>query len=161
MRALRCMSVSVGTTVLSATILVVLSVGLGVPAGTANVIAVLCGIGPSYVFNRRWSWGRDGRGDLVREVAPFWVLSILGLVVSTVAVARVAAIAATWPAAARSVALPAANVAVFGALWVVQFVLLDRVIFRDREQSEVAEGRGPRVVITDRSNRDHHRSAAA
>jgi putative flippase GtrA len=155
------MSVSVGTTVLSAAVLVLLSIGAGVPAGTANVIAVLCGIGPSYVFNRRWSWGRDGRGDLTREVVPFWVLSIVGLVVSTIAVARVAAIAATWPATARSVALPAANTAVFGVLWVAQFALLDRVIFRDRDQIDVADGRDTHVVITDRSNRDHHRSAAA
>jgi putative flippase GtrA len=67
-RALRCLSVPVGTTVLSAAVLVALTLGAGVPAGTANVIAVACGIGPSYVFNRRWAWQRDGHGSLAREV---------------------------------------------------------------------------------------------
>jgi hypothetical protein len=37
MRARRCLSVSVGTTALSAAILVSLTMGAGVPAGMANV----------------------------------------------------------------------------------------------------------------------------
>jgi putative flippase GtrA len=151
-RAVRCLSVSVGTTVLSATVLAVLAVGAGVGAGTANVVAVLCGIGPSYVLNRRWVWRRGGRDDFVREVVPFCALSIIGLVASTVAVARVAAIGAAWSAPVRTLALPLANLAVFGVLWLVQFVLLDRVIFVARE---------PSPVVIDRSFRDHHRSSAA
>lgn len=128
----RCFFVSVGTTLLSAAVLVALASGAGVPAGAANVVAVLCGIGPSYVANRRWVWGRTGRGDLLREATPFWLLSIVGLVASTVAVARVGALGASWSSAARSVALPLANLSVFGALWLLQFVLLDRVLFRTR-----------------------------
>jgi putative flippase GtrA len=124
--------VSVGTTVLSAVVLVVLALRLGVSAGIANIVAVCCGIVPSYVANRRWVWKRPGRGSLTREVLPFWVLSLTGLAVSTIAVARVAALTTTWTSSARAVALPVANLSVFAALWVVQFVLLDRVIFRQR-----------------------------
>jgi putative flippase GtrA len=137
-RALRCMLVSVGTTALSATIIVALTIGAGAPAGTANVIAVICGIGPSYVANRRWVWGRDGRGDFAREAAPFWTLSVLGLVLSTVLVARVAHIVGSWPAADRAFALPAANLSAFALLWLAQFVVLDRVIFRERAPREIA-----------------------
>ena len=57
-----------------------LALGAGVPAGSANVIAVCCGIVPSYFANRHWVWGRAGRSDFVREVVPFWVLSLAGLV---------------------------------------------------------------------------------
>ena len=132
-RVARCFSVSVGTTLLSAAILVALTLGAGIPAGAANVIAVCCGIGPSYVANRRWVWPRiAGNGSVAREVAAFWALSLGGLVASTFAVARVAAIGVNWSASARAIALPAANLAVFGALWIVQFVVLDRVLFNDR-----------------------------
>jgi putative flippase GtrA len=129
----RSMCVSVGTSALSATVLAVLAVGFGMAAGTANVLATICGIGPSYAYNRRWAWRRSGRGDLWREVVPFWVLSLSGLVLSTAAVAAVSSWGADWPDAVRAVALPAANIAVFGALWLVQFVVLDRVLFAGPE----------------------------
>ena len=48
---------------------------------------------------------------------------------STIVVAWIGAETASWSPAARSVALPIANLATFAALWVVQFVVLDRVIF--------------------------------
>jgi len=134
-RVARCFSVSVGTTLLSAAILVALTLGAGVPAGAANVIAVCCGIGPSYVANRRWVWPRlAGNGNGAREVVAFWALSLAGLVASTFAVARVAAFGAQWSASARAIALPAANLAVFGGLWIVQFVVLDRVLFNDHHR---------------------------
>ncbi len=126
----RTLCVSAGTTLLSAGVLVVLAVGLAVPAAVANVIGTVCGIGPSYAWNRRWAWGRSGRGDLWREVVPFWALSLTGLVLSTLAVARTAAVVAPLPNGVRAVALPAANLTVFGLLWLVQFALLDRVLFR-------------------------------
>jgi putative flippase GtrA len=135
-RVLCCLSVSVGTTVLSAVILVILAVGAGVPAGTANVVAVCCGILPSYLGNRRWTWGRSGTGSLAREVVPFWALSIAGLLVSTATVAAAGALTAGWSAGLRSLVLPVVQAGTFAALWVVQFVVLDRVIFRtDKELS--------------------------
>ena len=128
-RVLCCLSVSVGTTVLSAVILVILAVGAGVPAGTANIVAVCCGILPSYLANRRWTWGRSGRGSLAREVVPFWALSIAGLLVSTVTVAAAGALTATWSPGLRSLVLPVVQAGTFAVLWVVQFIVLDRVIF--------------------------------
>ena len=129
-RLSRCLLVSVGTTLLSAAVLVALALGMGVPAGSANVVAVCCGIAPSYAANRHWVWGRSGRSDLMREVVPFWTLALAGLVASTVAVSMVASATAHWSTASRSLALPVANLAAFGALWLVQFALLDRVVFR-------------------------------
>ena len=140
-RLTRCFAVSVGTTVLSAAVLILLAVGFGVPAGLANVIAVCFGIVPSYVANRRWVWRRSGRGSLAREVVPFSSLSIAGLIASTVAVTAVARATANWTAGARSIALPAANLAVFGVLWVVQFVVLDRVIFAPERHPPAAPSR--------------------
>jgi len=128
-RLSRCLVVSVGTTLLSAAVLVALALGAGVPAGTANVIAVCCGIAPSYFANRNWVWGRSGKSDVAREVVPFWLLSLGGLVASTVAVALTSSAVSHWSTSARAVALPLANLSVFGALWLVQFALLDKVLF--------------------------------
>jgi putative flippase GtrA len=130
-RIVRCLAVSVGSTLLTAVVLVTLAVGLGVHAGLANVIAVLCAIGPSYVANRRWVWRRTDRSSYLREVAPFWTLGIAGLIASTVVVAWTASATESWSPGLRSMVLPFANLATFGALWIVQFVLLERVIFRE------------------------------
>ncbi len=132
MRVLRCFAVSVGTTLLSTAVLATLVVWAGVPAGPANVVAVVSGIVPSYVFNRRWVWGRHGHGDLWSEVVPFWAMSLTGLVASTAAVSAVGAMTVTWSSDGRAVALAVANAVTFAALWVVQFVLLDRVVFTER-----------------------------
>lgn len=126
------LGLSVATTVVSNAILVLLAVGAGMAAGPANAIGVTCGIPLSYLGNRRWVWRRTGRGGFPREVVPFWALCLLGLVVSTIVVGRVGALTALFPPAWRAVILPLANVATFGALWVVQFALLDRVIFAHR-----------------------------
>ncbi len=129
-RAARCLTVSVITTIVSTTVLVTLAVGLDVAAALSNVVAVALGTALSYVLNRRWVWRRTGRSSVAREITPFWVMNLVGLLVSTVAVHMTAAATTSWPASQRAVALPAANLATWGVLWVIQFVVLDRVIFR-------------------------------
>lgn len=126
------LGVSVATTLVSTTVLVVLAVGLGVDAGMANAIGVVCGIPLSYVGNGRWVWRRRGRGGFGREVVPFWTMNLLALLASTVVVGRVGAFTAALPSSWRAVILPLANAATCGALWILQFLLLDRVIFRTR-----------------------------
>ncbi|HEY3722151.1 MAG TPA: GtrA family protein [Acidimicrobiia bacterium] len=130
LRALRCLLVSAATTLLSSLVLVALAVGLGLPAGLANIVGFGCGVPVSYVANRRWVWRRRGPSDPVREVGAFWAMNVAGLLLSTVAVAAAGALTASWPAGSRAVALPAASATSLGLLWVAQFVLLERVIFR-------------------------------
>jgi hypothetical protein len=70
----------------------------------------------------------------VAEIGPFCLLSVAGLALSTLAVGA----AASWAGGAgvgatvRTLAVEGANVAAFGALWVLQFVILDRVLFGRR-----------------------------
>ncbi len=114
------------------TVLGVLVSTTSMSAVLANVIATAVGTVPSFELNRRWVWRKTGKRSLGGEVAPFWVLSFAGLAVSTVAVS----VAATWAAhagvgaAMRTLVIEAANVAAFGSLWIVQFLILDRILFR-------------------------------
>jgi putative flippase GtrA len=130
-KLLRYAGVSLISTTVSLTILAVL-VGTGlVTAGWANLIATAVGTVPSFELNRRWVWGKSGSRSLLAEVGPFCALSFGGLALSTMAVS----VAAAWAARAGlnvTVAALAANVGTFGSLWVVQFVLLDRVLFKRR-----------------------------
>ncbi len=136
----RCMSVSVITTIISVSTLGIATVVFGMAAWVANILATSLATGPSYHLNRRWTWGRRDASDPWRELVPFWVLSFTGLALSTVAVG----FADRWASAAHIPApwftgvLLAAHLSGFGALWVVQFVLLDRLLFApERRASSV------------------------
>lgn len=102
--------------------------------GWANVAATAVGTVPSFELNRRWVWGQHGRASTARQVVPFALLSAAGLALSTLAVVLVArwADGVALTGAARTLAIQFANLAVFGGLWVLQFVILDRVLFADR-----------------------------
>jgi putative flippase GtrA len=125
-------TVSVISTVTSLTILGGLVATNTVSAGWANVIATAAGTVPSFELNRRWVWGKGGTSSRLAEIGPFCALSFAGLGLSTVAVSAAAGWAATagLGATARAVAAEAASFATFGSLWIVQYVLLDRVLFR-------------------------------
>ncbi|HEX3540730.1 MAG TPA: GtrA family protein [Acidimicrobiales bacterium] len=130
-KLLRYAGVSAISTSVSLSILGLLVATGTTSPGWANVIATAVGTVPSFELNRRWVWGKGGRRS-AREVAPFWVLSFSGLALSTLAVSLTSrwATAAGWTVGARTVVAEAANVATFGSLWVAQFFLLDRVLFR-------------------------------
>ncbi len=129
-----------GVSVISTSVsLVVLGVLVGtgaLTAGWANVIATSVGTIPSFELNRRWVWGRRGHRSVLAEVGPFCALSFAGLTLSTLAVHTAAgwASSAGLGAAARALAADAANVATFGTLWVIQYVLLDRFLFNSNRR---------------------------
>jgi putative flippase GtrA len=117
---------------------------VAVSAGWANVAATAAGTVPSFELNRRWVWRKGGRRSLPVEVLPFTILSFTGLAISTIAV-HVAggwASARGWTSTGRTFLVMATNAAAYGALWILQFVLLDRVLFRPRPP-----GRVERAVI--------------
>ena len=133
-KLLRYSGVSVIATVTGLTVLGVLVAIVGMPAGWANVIATGVGTIPSFELNRRWVWRKSGQRSIAAEVVPFCVLSFAGLALSTLAVhtAATSADAAGWTISARTLAVELANLSAFGSLWVLQFVVLDRVLFRSR-----------------------------
>jgi putative flippase GtrA len=143
-RIFRSLCVSGVTTVLSLTILAVL-IGFDVTApSTANVIAALVCIGPQFALNRRWVWMGSGRSHWRREVMPFWGYSLISLVLSTVAVARAGHWADSIGASPeqRTMITLGANILTYGTLWMGQFLLLDKVLFRHHQAAQVAMAAG-------------------
>jgi len=137
--------------VATATSLVTLGLLVGFSATSstaANVIATAIGTVPSFELNRRWVWSEHGRSSLLTQVIPFCGLSLAGLALSTAAVHSVAAASASWAHDRRVIAVELANVSAYGALWVLQFLVLDRVLFaRRRRGAPGPQGAAPAATV--------------
>ena len=140
-KLLRYSAVSGVSTASSLSILGLLVGGFGVDAVLANLVATAVGTVPSFELNRRWVWLKRGRRSVIGQIAPFCALSFAGLVLSTLAVHFVAGRTAGLSRGWHTVAVELANISAYGALWVVQFVVLDRLLFRQR-------GGGPSAAPT-------------
>ena len=91
----------------------------------SNIVATF----PNYFLNRHWVWGKTGRSHLWREVIPFWVMSITGILLAilTASLARQFSNAHDLTHLARTVVIVGANTAAFGILWVLKFLILNRL----------------------------------
>jgi putative flippase GtrA len=111
----------------------------------SNIFAVAVSSIPAYYLNRAWAWGKRGRSHLMKEVVPFWGLNFLGLVVSTAFVAVAEDRAQHYSKAMENLIIMAAALAGFGILWVVKFVVLNKLLFRthlqDLEDVPALDGR--------------------
>ncbi len=97
----------------------------------SSVVAVAAGTVPSYELNRRWTWRKNGPSHMWREIVPFWVMSFVGLVFSTLCVY----VAEQW-AEGRDLSkgrtallLNLASLAAFGLLWVGKFLIINHLLF--------------------------------
>jgi putative flippase GtrA len=123
-KALRYSAVSAVGVVTTQTLLL-LFYGVADWSGAAsNVAAVSIAALPAYLLNRYWVWGKTSRNHFIKEVVPFWGMTLLGLLIST----GLVALASDWWESALAVS--AANLAGFGTLWVAKFLLLDSLIFK-------------------------------
>ncbi len=96
---------------------------LGWSAVPANVTAASLAAIPAFVLSRQWVW--KAQGDVRRQVLPFWVISVAGLVVSTACAAGAEA------AFGAGLAVNAASFIGYFLVWIAKFFLLDR-LFGDR-----------------------------
>jgi putative flippase GtrA len=137
-RFVRYGSVSVISTLLGLAILSVLIGAVGYPAVWSNVIAVGIATVPSFELNRRWVWVQNGERSILRQAVPYFVLSFAGLVISTLAVHVASDATIHSSRLIHTGAAEVANVASYGTLWLLQFLLCDRILFR-------SPSRGPRL----------------
>jgi putative flippase GtrA len=115
------------------TSLVILTIVFGVLRLWDEVVStlfanVMAGI-PSYYLNRRWVWGKGGRSHIWRELVPFWVMSItgIGFALYTASLAQHIANEHHLQHLARTVLVVGANIAAFGILWILKFLILNRL----------------------------------
>ena len=148
-RLIRYGSVSAISTATSLTILGVLVGVLSFPAIWANVIATAIATVPSFELNRRWVWAQGGQRSLLRQSAPYFLLSFTGLVLSTIAVHLASDATVDSTRLFHTAAVEMANVAAYGTLWIAQFVLCDRILFRARDASD-SHGRAGENAHTER-----------
>ena len=101
--------------------------------GVANVFAAVIAAVPGYLLSRSWVWSVRGTHSVRSEIVPFWTLALLGLVVSTVLA----------EAADRSfdapLAVSAASLAGYFVVWVVKFLVLNRIFERSARRLEHQE----------------------
>jgi len=91
----------------------------------ANVVAGV----PSYLLNRQWVWGKTGRSHIWREILPFWVMSLtgIGFALYTASLAHDFADSHHLHHLARTALVVGANVSAFGILWLLKFLILNRL----------------------------------
>jgi putative flippase GtrA len=125
-------SVSVLNVVLGQALLLSFHSILGWPGWMANLAAIFVGTGPAYLISRRWVWEKTGRHSLSAEVLPFWGLNLFGTVLSTLFVGLADVI---WN---TPVAISGASITAWFFVWVLKYLTMDRVVFRDRTAEPAA-----------------------
>lgn len=119
-----------GVTIVSTVVgLTTLAIGLfvfGLGGVTANFLSVLASTPPAYYLNRQYVWEQEaGNHSATKEVGPFWIMTLLGFVVSTVAIAIVDT------QTDSAVLLLLTQIASFGGLWIVKFAFLEKFLWPD------------------------------
>ena|SRR5579862_1694141 len=95
-----------------------------------NLIANVAGILPSYYLNRSWAWGKTGRSHFWREVAPFWAMSLAGILLAlgTGSLAHHIGVSVLHlHRLGRTAVLYGANIFAFGLLWVAKFLIINKL----------------------------------
>jgi putative flippase GtrA len=84
---------------------------------------------PAYQLNRRWTWGKRGRSQLRKEVAPFWVLTFLGIGVSQLGAlwARHEVRTHHWSHLVNTGLVSFTNLASFAIFWVLKLMVFNRI----------------------------------
>lgn len=98
----------------------------GVPA---NFLSVLASTPPAYILNRHWVWEQNsGDHSVSGEIGPFWIMTFVGFVVSTIAIAIVDVYTD------ERLLLLVTQIAAFATLWLVKFAFLEKFLWKDAER---------------------------
>ena len=145
-KALRYVGGSVVAAGCSEATLVLLYGLLHVAPGPASCLAWLAGAVPNYWLNRSWTWRRQGRPDLRREVLPYVAIVVVTLGLATLATAAVD----RWSrngdtgSTARVLLVAGTFLTVYVGMFLLRFVLFDRLFTRlERTSGAAADEQAP------------------
>lgn len=97
----------------------------------ANVTAWAVSTIPAYLLSRYWVWQQSGANSVRSEIAPFWILALVGLGFSTFSI---------WIAGfatENSYVLIGVNFCAYGVVWVAKYLVLDRMMWGVTAPGEV------------------------
>ncbi len=97
----------------------------------SSILATLVGAVPSYFLNRNWAWQKRSRSSVGREVVPYFIMAILGLVLSTWS-ADFANSHASIVGTSHTMKVLFVSGSYFGAfavLWLAKFAFLNKFLF--------------------------------
>jgi putative flippase GtrA len=114
----------------------------GTAAIVATLVAWLAGAIPNYVLNRRYTWGRSG------QKLPYTII-VIGSAVTAAIVTSVTdhLVQPIDSHALKTLLVTGSYLATYAVLFIVKFVLFDRLVFAPTSQS-VAPSAGPAEART-------------
>jgi putative flippase GtrA len=117
--------------VISTVILTVLVGVLHWHAFGASLTSTAVSTVPSYELNRKWAWGKSGKGHLWKEVVPFWTLAFIGLAFSTwgSVVAESYSKHHHFSHLVHTTVVTGAFIGSFGVLWIGKFIIFNKILF--------------------------------
>ena len=96
----------------------------------SNFTAVVLTSVPAFLLNKYWVWGKRGRAHMRREVIPFWLFTVAGWGLSTIAVIIIVNLTKTpTEPNGNKLAVQAASIIGFGVLWILKYLFLDKIMF--------------------------------
>ncbi|RCW43176.1 GtrA-like protein [Halopolyspora algeriensis] len=104
----------------------------------ATVLAWLAGAVPNFLLNRR-AWGGGGRRALRGEILRFVLISVSTALLAAVATSSVEPLALRWfseSPSARIALVSAVFLGTYAVMFVLKFVLMDRIVFTARRRRE-------------------------
>jgi putative flippase GtrA len=133
LKVFRYCGVSVFNLVFGQSLLLLFYSVLDWPAAASNVSAVCISAGPAYLLSRKWVWGQTGTHSVRDEIAPFWGLALLGLLISTLTVSFADD---RWDS---GLAVSIASIAAFGLVWIFKFFFLEKIMWKEAVEAVEVE----------------------
>lgn len=129
----------------------------------SNVIATAVATVPAYWLNRNWTWKKTGKSNPWKELAPFWIIAFIGLVLSTVAVGVAAHNAdhISTNDTVRKAFVQFANLSTYGVIWVGRYFVFNKFLFGNTTPASELEVPGEVEAIALEEKLSHEAKAKA